>query len=229
MTPKRLKESAPRGASLSSPSGAVTPKEFKAQMERLHNQALFPALTYYWAWRNSFPTKGHIDGLNFFKGFFQPARAALNEMLLVHVAKVFDHDSRAISLPKLLNAARSDSKLVPNAERAEVDLTLLKEQLERHRNTVANVIQHRNQFLAHLDLNPLPRVEITQGEIDSLFADVKHVFSKLSVAHDGSSWLWKPVEDEVERYTKHLMESLAAGRRERIRALDRLSGITRGE
>ena len=82
----------------------MTRDEFKSHLEEL--QRILPSISeYYKIWLQLQSTERRIVILNRFNGLFVPVRQALFEMMFIHAAKIFEHNSETISLWRLVDTA----------------------------------------------------------------------------------------------------------------------------
>jgi hypothetical protein len=166
----------------------VNRQEFSRQLKELQSQ-IFHAMLSYKVYIALWPTKEVVDILNRHRGFFSPVRIALYETMIMGFAKVFDKDTRTISLINLLHEAkRNTADLVPHLSTS--DLQDMEDNLLQH-ETIRNKIKNlRDQQLAHLDANPKPSPPPKKVEIDSIINTLEEVFNKLSSGHNESVYDW---------------------------------------
>jgi len=127
-------------------------------------------------------------------------------------AKVFDKDSRTISLINLLDTALKSRRESPNEELVQrltyEEVIKLKEELLTHKVTLKKIKDLRDQHLAHLDKNPKENNLPTKGEIDNLSKTIDTIFNKLSSSHDGNIYSWSFQEDSSSRTTINVLNTL---------------------
>ncbi len=97
--------------------------------------------------------------------------------MMMGFAKVFDRDSRTMSLRNLLDTAQRQMELVP--ELTQQDIQNMNEQLSQHETAMDTLKCLRDQRLAHLDAKPQPRSPLLKGQLDSLVTTVGEVFNQL--------------------------------------------------
>ena len=163
-------------------------QEFSRQLKKLQSQ-IFHAMLSYEVYIALWPTEEVVDILNLHRGFFVPVRNALYQNMMMGFAKVFDKDTRTISLINLLREAKKDTtNLVPHLSIS--DLQDMDDHLLQHKPIIDKIKSLRDQQLAHLDANPKPSPSLIKKEVDSLFDTLKEVFNKLSSGHNESVYDW---------------------------------------
>lgn len=191
-----------------------TTQSFKNDLIKLHD-VLFAAFALWAVWnavRLHDPSKieWSIDQgnqvLGRWNGFFTPVGRALHHLVIVEIAKMFDHDSRAVSLTNLLDRARNDASLVPHAQ--PNDLADISLRLQNVSPTIATIRQLRNQWFAHADAQPATLQSLPSQDVDSLIEDVKVVFNTLSRAHDGNVYSWASALEKCARDTSSILRVL---------------------
>ena len=163
-------------------------QEFSRQLKELQGQ-IFYAILSYEIYIVLWPTEEAIGILNYHRGFFIPVRNALYQTMMMGFAKVFDKDTRTISLINLLRKAKNDTtNLVPHLSIS--DLQDMDDRLLQHETILDKIKSLRDQQLAHQDANPKPSSPPQKGEIDSLINNLEEVFNKLSSGHNQSLYNW---------------------------------------
>ncbi len=97
----------------------MTRDEFRRQLDGLHTQVTVGYL-YYEIWKALSSNEETADALNLYKGFFVPVQLAFLDMLVIQFYKAFDKHPMAVSLRRLLEAARNDHTLVPNSDEQQL-------------------------------------------------------------------------------------------------------------
>jgi hypothetical protein len=181
----------------------VNRKEFKRQLDEVQQQ-IFLAVVSYQVRLALWETPAVVDILNRYRGFFFPIRDALYTTMIMGFAKVFDHDSRTMSLKNLIKVAKEDvADLVPNITRKKIGE--LEQRLSQHDATLEAIKRLRDQHLAHLDTTPEPKLPLIKKDIDQMIETLEHVFNQLSQGHDGSVYSWSY---QAERSTWETSEIL---------------------
>lgn len=187
-------------------SKSMDRKEFSRQRDELQEE-VFNALLSYKVYISSWPTEEFIDVINRYKGFFQPIRYSLYYTWIMGLAKIFDQDSRTVSLINLIDTAiNNKNELIPKLSHKEI--LQLKEQLLHHNATLAKIKDLRDQYFAHHDQHPKQKLKITIGEIDNLAKILDKVFNGLSSGHDGNIFNWSFQEDSSSRTTSDVLNVL---------------------
>lgn len=192
----------------------MTSKEFKRRLNAL-SEVLNRGLAYYAVWQKLVlhdpkDALGSLDQLNAvlgrFRGFFTPIGHALLDGAYLQFAKVFDEDSRTVSIRVLLRAARKDMTLVPRAKPQE--MKNFADELKQNATLLKELKKRRNQYIAHVDANPAPLSPQLKTEFDNFVERVKSAFNTLSVAHDGNVYSWDYMLKRAERDTVEVMRVL---------------------
>ena len=175
-------------------------------MKELQHQ-IFYAILSYEIYIALWPTEEAIGIINFHRGFFIPVRNALYQTMMMGFAKVFDKDTRTISLINLLREAKKDTtNLVPHLSIS--DLQDMDDHLLQHKPIIDKIKSLRDQQLAHLDANPKPLSPLQKGEIDILINTLKEVFNKLSSGHNQSVYDWSFQKNRSATETSEILRIL---------------------
>ena len=181
--------------------------EFKRQLDELQQQ-IFRAIVSYQVRLALWETPQVVDILNRYRGFFIPVRDALYETWVMGFAKVFDSDRRTMSLKNLMKMAKEDVvNLVPNM--TEKKINELEQRLSQHDATLTAIKRLRDQYFAHLDAKPEPKLPLIKGDVDQLVKTLEDVFNQLSVGYDRSLYSWSYQADWSERETKEILRVLS--------------------
>jgi len=165
------------------------------------------ALTNYTVWLGLWPTEERVDTINRYNSFFLPVRRALFANSLLQCARLFDTDTRTISLTNLLKAAKNDPKsLVPHVEPEQ--LGRWSEQVADLEGTLEKIKRLRDQKIAHLDASPTGGPAPLMGEMDKFLEAIKDIFNELAVAHNREHYFWGPLQKEVEYHTAEVLRIL---------------------
>ena len=125
-------------------------QEFKRQLDELC-KVISDGIAYFSAWRGLMvEDEDSAHALNRYRGLFLPARSALLWMTLMQFAKVFDRDSRTVSLRNLLTAAKKDREhLTPYA--TEENLRHIEQKVDASEGLLERLKRLRIQRIAHHD------------------------------------------------------------------------------
>jgi len=201
----------------------LTPEEFKRQLNELR-WVIFRGLLFLSVWKALLVDEEGVASLslterngllNRYKGFFAPVVDALREGALIQFAKVYDTHPKAISLKKLLAAARREASLAPNATVNE--LRQIANLFGRAQSVIDNLLKIRNERLAHLDQTP-EEIRLMLPELENLVEVIKEAFNKLSLAHDNSIYGWEDPQANPARHTTQILTILAEAERKRLNA-----------
>jgi len=171
-------------------------RRFKQRLEQL-NEIIMGGLGCYSVWNKlrlrdpsevDWSLERQNEILGRWLGFFTIVVAALQQMAMLEFAKVFDTDPRTVSLIVLLDEAKRDRSLVPNADDAE--LAAISEKIQEAETTRETIRQLRNQRLAHADAYPGQLPELMNHSVESLAENIQDAFNRLSRAHDQSTYSW---------------------------------------
>lgn len=181
-------------------------KEFKRQLDEVQ-QEIFHAILSYEVRLALWETPEVVNILNRYRGFFAPVRDALYGIMVMGFAKVFDHDSRTMSLKNLIKVAKEDvAGLVPNITRERVEE--LEQRLSQHDATLEAIKRLRDQHLAHLDATPEPKLPLIKKGVDQMIETLEHVFNQLSQGHDGSVYSWSYQAQRSTHETSEILRIL---------------------
>ena len=162
--------------------------EFAEQLKELQRQ-IFLAIVSYQVRLALWETPEVVNILNRYGGFFSPVRDALWETMVMGFAKVFDHDTRTVSLKNLMKVAKEDSaNLVPNMTKEKIEE--LEQRLSEHHAVLTAIKRLRDQYLAHLDATPEPKLPLIKRDVDQMIETLKDVFNQLSQGRGGSVYSW---------------------------------------
>lgn len=182
-------------------------EEFTRQLEELKRQISLAIFSYEIFLAVS-PTSEVVNILNRYRGFFHPVRNALYETVVMGFAKVFDNDTRTMSLKNLMKVAKEDFEaMLPNMtnEKAEE----LEQRLSQHDAVLTVIKRLRDHHFAHLDATPEPKPPLIKREIDQLSKTLKDVFNQLSQGHGGLSSSWEYQAERSAWETSEILRILA--------------------
>lgn len=179
-------------------------QDFKHQLDEL-GKVITDGISYLLVWRGLMvEDEESAKALNRYRGMFLPARSALLKMALMQFAKVFDKDTRAISLRNLLTAAQNDPiNLTPHA--IENELTQIRKDIDAIDDLLRRLKNHRDQRLAHHDAITESDASITYGEVTKLVEDIKTMYNSLTKSHDRSTTSYDWLSSETERHTSNVV------------------------
>ncbi|MFC1865165.1 hypothetical protein ACFLYB_00415 [Chloroflexota bacterium] len=95
-------------------------KEFARERGGLQKE-IFNALLAYQVYMPVWPTEEFVDVINRHRGFFQPVRYTLYCTWLMGLVKIFDKDSRTVSLINLINTTIKNKEELIQRESSEND------------------------------------------------------------------------------------------------------------
>jgi hypothetical protein len=163
-------------------------REFARQLNQLQRE-IFRAIVSYQVRLALWETPEVVDILNRYRGFLIPVRDALYGSMVMGFAKVFDPDSRTMSLKNLLKVAKGNAaNLVPNMTREDIEQ--LEQCLSQHDAVLKAIKRLRDQHLAHLDATPKPGLPVIRKDVDQMIETLEEVFNQLSKGHDKSVYSW---------------------------------------
>ncbi len=196
----------------------MTPEEFKRRLEEL-DKVIRDAVAYFHAWRGLVvEDEDSVQALNRYKGFFRSAHNALLWMTIVQLAKVFDRDTRTVSLRNLLNLAKGDrSKLAPLI--SVEDLQAIEKRIDDNEALLGRLKAFRDQRLAHHDSVPTKEMSLQFREVEELVREVQSMYNNLRRGHDRVYVAFDAITRDAER---HVSEVVKVMREERMRVLNKL-------
>jgi hypothetical protein len=122
-------------------------------------------------------------------------------MALLQFAKLFDRDSRTVSIRNLLLVAKEHpTVLVPFASAEE--LITIEDKINRWEQLLNRLKTYRDQRLAHHDQQVSRDTALPFGEVRQLVDDIKNIFNSLSSWHDHSTVLFERIHRDAEWHTK---------------------------
>lgn len=192
--------------------------EFKRQLDEL-GTIITDSIAYFLAWQGLMvDDEVSAHALNRYRGLFLPARNALLWMTLMQLAKVFDRDTRAVSMRNLYTAAENNRKnLTPYA--TEEDLRDIGQKIDTSESLLKRLKGFRDQRLAHHDAIVAGDVSLPYGDVRKLVEEIKSMYNSLTRGHDRSTTAFEYLTREVERHTSQVVNIM---REERDRAIRRI-------
>lgn len=183
-----------------SSSTAITPEEFKKQLNEL-GQIIAEGIADITAWRELMvDDEESAQALNRFRGLFISARKALLWMALMQFAKAFDKDMRTVSIRKLLDEAMANpAVLVPRA--SDKELNEIKERIEGVEDILEKLKSLRDQRIAHHDAIVADKQPLIHRDVKRLIEDTKWMYNELHRFHDGNVWSFDNLESTAEWHT----------------------------
>ena len=202
----------------------MEPQEFKRQLFELRT-IISDGIAYFQAWHGLIvDDKVSAQALNRYRGLFLTARNALLWAALMQFAKVFDRDSRTVSLRNLLTAAKDDRKnLTPYA--TEENLLDIEQKIDASEGLLERLKGFRDQRLAHHDATVAGKVSLLYGEVQKLVEEIKSMYNSLTRGHDRSTTPFDYLARETERHTSEVVRIM---REEKDRALRRVKKAESG-
>jgi uncharacterized Fe-S cluster-containing radical SAM superfamily protein len=193
----------------------MKPQEFKRQLDELRT-IITDGIAYFSAWRGlTVEDEVSAHALNRYRGLFLPARNALLWMTFMQFAKVFDPDTRTISLRNLLIAAKADREnLTPHAN--EENLQKLEEQIDTNEDLLQRLKSLRDQRIAHHDAKITGDTRLLYGETRKLVEAVKSIYNSLTSYHDRSITSFEYLVREAERHTAEVVQIMREDRDKRL-------------
>ena len=167
--------------------------EFGRQLIGLRSD-LIVAQAFYNVWLAIWPSEDAVDTLNQWQGSFGPVIKALNGMTILQLTEMFDKNSKAVSIPNLIIAARGNADdLIRHGSSADLEdwesrLSEIEEVLERLRTL-------RDQRVAHHDMNQNDAY-VLKGELDEFFEKTKLLFNQISYCHSRTRSNFDQVKDQ---------------------------------
>lgn len=184
--------------------------------------------------------KENLRALNSYKNFFVTARNSLNFYFLMELAVLLDDSPRSLHLRKLINYVGSNKNKLNadvfeknNKDRAFLqellegyegieteDLLRVQAKLSDSNDIIKKIIEYRNQYLAHEDLNK-KEIHISREEVLKVFDLIADILNTLSHKIDRSIESCSHVEVECKKDTKELVDSLKKAERYRRKEIEK--------
>jgi len=165
-----------------------------------------------------------------FRGFFFPAQEALRIYFFIELAKMFDSSQQALHINKILNFAESNLKDLTaeafteyNQDQSRVfieelatnyrgiaysDLVMLRDKINKHKNTINNLKTYRDKWLAHDDINKPEVPPITGEEIRDLFDILETILNFITGELNSESWTYSQAKDDAKHHTTLVIDYL---------------------
>lgn len=186
-------------------------KEFNRQIIELR-QVIADTVVYLTGWQGLMvQDDDSAQALNRYRGLFLTARNAMQWSALMQLAKIFDKDTRTISLRTLLTTAQSNpNELTPNI--TDEDLTSIEHQIEEKEPILESLKRFRDQRLAHWDANVTGDVKLLLGDIKRLLEDTISMYNILLRGHEGSSVNYDSLIRTTEWHTSKIVSIMCEER-----------------
>ena len=187
----------------------MTRAAFSRRMEQL-GQLVTDAVAYFSAWDPLYyADPDAVAVFNRYSGHFTPARVGLQLVMTLGIAKLFDQNWRAISIPNVISTAeRNLSTFVPLLE--DATLTEMKQRMRAQALVLRRLTRLRNKRLAHYDVVINGRIDITYEELSHLVEDIKWIWNELDHGHRQNVTAFQRLEDDARRHTAALIDALRA-------------------
>ena len=105
-----------------------------------------------------------------------------------------------------IDDALKDKMILPLIyEGRYVDMVLNTEQIDKHEDLLARLKNYRDKRIAHHDALLPEKMPIPYGEVKTLMEDIKSMYNKLRVGHDGQVTSFDRIFSDTERHTKGVM------------------------
>ena len=142
-------------------------------------------------------------------GFFQPARAAHVDGLIIKVSEILSSKASAPSFYRILNMIGINSNLAP-----DVNVREIKKNLRKHKQVLEAIKYHRNKRVARWDTR-VEKLEkhVLLGPTKQMLKELDRIYNKISASHSGNEYAFRYVE---QGDPNSLLEAL-----KKKRALDR--------
>lgn len=195
----------------------MTSEEFEKQLNELRT-IINDGIAYFSAWRGLMVEDDEsAHALDRYRGLFLPARNALLWMALMQFAKVFDHDSRTVSLRNLLTQALENrEELTPNATSVEIEDII--EQVEANEALLERLKRLRDQRLAHHDHITRGDLSLPFGEVERVVEEIQAMYNSLRRGHDRVYTAFGNIAKDAARHTSQVVSIM---REERNRTVTR--------
>ena len=178
----------------------MTPPEFTRQLNELR-AIIGLGINFFSAWQELMvEDQESASALNQYRGLFVTAREALLRAAILQFAKVFDYDSRTVSLPNLVRAAKNDpAGLIPRG--VYEDLQEIEQKIESSKRVLSRLQTVRNQRTAHHDAAPSKNTKLLFGEMRRLVDEIDSMYNCLRRGHDGKTTSFGLMARDVKHHT----------------------------
>lgn len=178
---------------------------FGRQLERLR-QTISDGTSFFWASHGLMvDDEDSARGLNRYRAFFLPARAALLEMALLEFSKVFDKDRESVTFEDLVReAAKNPRSLMPCA--TDETMPAIAGILKANQDMLDDLRSYRNQRIAHLGRVVASHDSVTVEGVLALMGEIHTMYTLLSVAHGNPPTSFEGTAREVREQTSQLVD-----------------------
>ncbi|MHB8086050.1 MAG: AbiU2 domain-containing protein [Dehalococcoidia bacterium] len=192
--------------------------EFKRQLDELQ-KIISEGIACLSAWQDlNVEDKESAAALNRYKGLFMPARVALLNWALMQFAKVFDRDTRTVSLRNLVVAAKGNMKdLLPYAR--ENDLIDIETKINAIEGVLEKLKTNRDQRLAHRDSIATSDNHLLYGEVLKLVDDVDYLFNILSRGHENGTYSFDQLVKTSRWHTSEVIRIMVEDREKALKVI----------
>lgn len=168
----------------------------------------------------------NAEAIGVYRGFFNISVRSLNYNFLMLISILFINDRQSLSIPKVMNIIESNPTDVNQFSELNADRPLLeslvddyegltaedkaniRNKLEAVRPTVEILKTHRDQILAHDDINRLVPDQLTYEDIHTLMTVADEILHLLTTKLNRESTTYVVIESEIKEQTNLLVETL---------------------
>lgn len=174
--------------------------------------------------------KENVRVLRRYNNFFTSAENALQVHFSLELAKMFDNSNQSLHIDKIINYTESNIEKLTAKEFREYskkqdrtfikelvkkykkvnhsDIKKIREMRNKHEKSIEELINYRNEYLAHDDIKKNSPPKISPAEIKDLFRIILEILNLISGRLNHEEWFYDHVEDGVKSDTCSIIDTL---------------------
>ncbi|MFC1915173.1 hypothetical protein ACFLW4_00535 [Chloroflexota bacterium] len=192
--------------------------QFEHKLDQLQ-KIIMDGVAYFTLWRCLMVDDDNTaQALNRYKGIFSPARNALFWSALLQLSKVYDKDTRTVSLVNLLKLAKNNTTLVPYANTEELEQ--LQQSIDNNTEILGRLKSFRDQRLAHYDANLSGDIQLPYGEIRVLLEQTQSIYKSLKIYHEKMVVSFDYIVKQIEFHASNVIRLVVEEREKDIRKIN---------
>lgn len=142
-----------------------------------------------------------------YRGFLAPTRKALSGSALIQLSKVYDKDSRTVSIRTILNLLLENNvELSPHSTRE--DLNAIQVKIDSNSEILERLKLLRDKRLAHHDSGVTDDIELPYNDVTTLIEETKSIYNSIIYSHEGQYDDFDDIMEPVHLHTKQLIDLL---------------------
>ncbi|MBU0569621.1 hypothetical protein KKB40_02465 [Patescibacteria group bacterium] len=182
----------------------------------------------------------NVRTMDRYRNFFVIAQEALQHYFFLELGKLFDASDQSLHINKVVNFTEGNlKKLTVDAFKAynqdrqllkelterykgveHSDLTVIKDLLDKQKNTIEKLKTYRDSWVAHDDAKKPQRPGISVQEIKDLFSTLKKILNTISGKLNDETWSYHHVEGDVKNHVNLVIDHLRRFEPYRLKEID---------